>query len=68
MTLNYERYNAIKSLKRASMLIFERGKNRPSLAELRRIIRGALKHYIDDYHLDEIAKCPRCSKIIGKEK
>lgn len=56
MTMPSERLNALKMLKEAAYLIFARGKNRPSLTELRRIFRSALKHYPGDHEIDRLEK------------
>lgn len=67
MTLPDERYRAVKSLKEAAMLIFKRGKDRPSLTELRHIFRSALKHYPHDYDMESVAKCHKCRKVFEKD-
>lgn len=60
MTMPDERLRALKMLKAAAMLIFERGAKRPKLKELRQIFRSALKHYPSGYEFEEIAnKVPK---------
>ncbi len=68
MTMPDERYRAVKKLKDAAMLIFERGDKRPSLSDLRYAIRAALKHYPNDSDMETIAECKTCSKIFEKDE
>jgi hypothetical protein len=68
ITLPNERYYAIMALKKAALLIFERGSKRPSLSVMRHAIRSALRHYPSEYDLERIAECKRCSKIIEKDE
>jgi len=68
LTLPTERYYAIMALKRAALLIFERGKKRPSLSGMRHAIRSALRHYPSQWDIERIAECKKCRKIIEKDE
>lgn len=67
MTIATERYRAVRYLKEAAMMIYLRGKERPSLAEFRQLFRAALRHYPSDFDMQRVAECKKCRKIFERE-
>lgn len=69
LSLPFEKTNAIKRAREFLYKILWRPTNGGYAKiplEVRREARSVLKHYIADYEIEKIAKCPRCSKILGK--
>ena len=65
MTLNYERYLAMKSTRRFLMALMN-PKDTPKVPlKIRKEARRLLKHYPEEYHMDTVAK--DCPTIFGKD-
>lgn len=62
-----ERKNAIKWAKQFLIKLCSpyNGGYKKIPSDVRREARHILKHYINDYELEQISKCKKCSKLIG---
>ncbi len=70
MTLPSEKTNALKNARQFLYKILWRprqGGFAKIPLEVRKLARGALKHYPQDYEIDQITKCKKCGKILGKD-
>jgi len=55
MTLSSERYRSVRYLKQVAMMIYLRGKERPTLSKFRKLFRNALKHYPSEYDMRQVS-------------
>ena len=66
MTLPYERVNAVTRTRDFLLELCEPGKQFTK-KELRQRIRGLLRHYPNEFDIDQISECKNCSNILGKQ-
>jgi len=70
MTLPNERTNAIKRVRtflRRMLSGYQPDGIKKIPKDVRRECFSLLRHYPGEYDLEQIAKCPRCSKILSKD-
>ncbi len=65
MTLNYERYNSVKSTRKFLLALMSPSETPRVPRAIRTEARRLLKHYPEEYHMDTVAK--ECPTIFGKD-